>query len=1242
MKRNLNIFILLFTAVMSYAQTNPFSTTENYVYTKNCLDADCVKKAETVQYFDGLGRPKQVVGIKASPAQKDVVNHIEYDGFGRILKFYLPVPQTGTQNGAIYENPLDNATHPDIYGAEKIYAEQVVENAPLTRIKKSFSTGNAWADKPVSYSYNTNTSASEVKKYSISTIWVEGRTDSQLGFTGAYYPVNTLMKTSVTDEDGNTATEYKNGKGQTVLIRKNDGTQDVDTYYIYNEYNQLAFVLPPLASALASVDETKRNSLCYQYRYDDFGRLAEKRIPGKGWEYLVYDKQDRVVLTQDALLAGTTNNFAKKGWMFTKYDKFGRVVYTGFFANTASRASMQTAVNNMSANAGNNEERSTTPFTLNGMDVYYTKNAFPTGSMTVLGVNYYDTYPPLPAGVTIPTQVLGQDVLSQDAQNASVSTKTLPTASYTKNIEDNNWTKDFIWYDNEGRTIGSHSVNHLGGYTKTEALLDFTGVVQKTNTYHLRKTGETGVTVKERFVYDPQYRLLKHYHQVDSRPEELLTENSYNELSQIKNKKVGNNIQSIDYAYNIRGWLTDINKEQMEVPDLGGKLFSYKVKYNQKQGINNPDPVLFPGRNVTERYNGNIAEVDWRSVETIGASPSLIPKRYSYVYDKLNRLSAGYYQNPGNAYSKENTESLDYDVNGNITDLYRTSITEYGSTTATLIDKLKYDYNGNQATSINDYSYNQTGYEGGGQLIKYDLNGNMTEMPDKGIDAIKYNYLNLSNFLHLNRNGIEDITINTKYSADGTKLRKENTTIITGFAGFTTSKTTVDYLDGFQYSITESPNTGGGGGSSEMFSARAMQPQAYSPEQNGLTAAAAKTADLQFMPTAEGFYDYINDQYIYQYKDHLGNIRVSFARNSAGVLQLKDHNDYYPFGMNHLKMGNSYFGAASYVKYKFGGKELQETGMYDFGARMYMADIGRWGVADPMAEALSDLSPYNYANNNPIMFVDPNGMLAQGVIDHMWNIGGEWHNTGSGFSYGSHEVSYNGDYSFNYVNAEIPGISFNGKGNEGTWNLGNNYLFNSYSMYNAILQGLNGWNFQTRARATEERLAGVINDGPIQYVGGAGDPLGVWEAGGMALSANSGGKGSYILAALMITRSGNTGSTLKLLNAEKGILASEKGSFSVADWSSYPSAIPMPTGPFKILEGAEYDAARKAANKANQAIRKANPEAYKGLEIHEIHPVKYGGSAIDPANKIAIPRDYHRKFVTPWWNNNMRSIKKIP
>lgn len=147
--------------------------------------------------------------------------------------------------------------------------------------------------------------------------------------------------------------------------------------------------------------------------------------------------------------------------------------------------------------------------------------------------------------------------------------------------------------------------------------------------------------------------------------------------------------------------------------------------------------------------------------------------------------------------------------------------------------------------------------------------------------------------------------------------------------------------------------------------------------------------------------------YIYQYRDYLGDVRVRFGRNNAGTLKITDDNDYYPFGMNHLKTGNAFFGVGSYKNYKYNGKELQETGMYDYGARMYMPDLGRWTQSDPLIKDLdftfnpndvddlddevsnisagimlsngggifnvNNLNPYAYGYNDPIRFNDPDG-----------------------------------------------------------------------------------------------------------------------------------------------------------------------------------------------------------------------------------------------------------------------------
>ncbi|WP_299181308.1 hypothetical protein [uncultured Chryseobacterium sp.] len=128
-----------------------------------------------------------------------------------------------------------------------------------------------------------------------------------------------------------------------------------------------------------------------------------------------------------------------------------------------------------------------------------------------------------------------------------------------------------------------------------------------------------------------------------------------------------------------------------------------------------------------------------------------ILKRYSYEYDRLNRLNTAVYITPGTTlpFNQYYNESVEYDLNGNITHLSRNA-PSVSSTSYETIDDLSYEYIGNQLSVIYDDSGNPSGYEGDGNHIEYDGNGNMLQMKDKMIEEITYNHLNLPNQFTIN------------------------------------------------------------------------------------------------------------------------------------------------------------------------------------------------------------------------------------------------------------------------------------------------------------------------------------------------------------------------------------------------------------------------------------------------------------------------------------------------------------
>ncbi|WP_157493018.1 RHS repeat domain-containing protein [Dyadobacter tibetensis] len=263
---------------------------------------------------------------------------------------------------------------------------------------------------------------------------------------------------------------------------------------------------------------------------------------------------------------------------------------------------------------------------------------------------------------------------------------------------------------------------------------------------------------------------------------------------------------------------------------------------------------------------------------------------------------------------------MNFDVRGNVTSITRNGMVKGSSRyTNTTID--------NQALTI----------PAGGNLTTQSTGASSIPASHINLDA-PHNYLNLPNKFDFGSNN----TIDLLYDGLGNKLRKTVKT-----SGTTTI--TQDYLGGIEL-------------------------------KNNVVEAVYNEEGRAFNNGGTFRYEYV-------LRDHLGNTRVVFSdKNGSGSIdntEILSETHYYPFGKSFDGAWYSDSNASKY-RYLYNGKELSEEfdlNFYDYGARWLDPGMGSWWEVDPLADQFPSLTPYNFAENNPIRFIDPDGMASQTIYD---------------------------------------------------------------------------------------------------------------------------------------------------------------------------------------------------------------------------------------------------------------------
>ena len=708
---------------------------------------------QTVAYYDGLGRPIQTVLRKGSPDGHDLAYRVEYDSLGREYRIWQTV-RSPFSNGYLMELAALSDTARRFYSDESPFKETSYDGSPLDRIRKVTGPGHAWhqANKGVTSGLLTNsesiTSDSlHCRKYIFS---LSGNTGITFELDNLRpWPAGSLSVSRTEDEDGRVLWVFKDMRDLVVLERRlaakaqgNSSAIYADTYYLYDDAGRLIAVLPPELSNYfaqgywsgSSGSDPKVDGFAYQYRYDSRGRMIAKKLPGAAWTYYIYDKSDRLVLTQDG------NQRLRNEWSFRLQDALGRECLTGTLTETYNAFSSPLSTTLVAAI----RDRSS--------GIYGALHGYTVSGMTlpsnaeVLTVNFWDDYSFLDHESDMTGTAYNYVPPTSDeieyGKSYGADAQGLLTGRWCKALGDvpDTWAANSVretwYYDDHSRTV-FHVKCYPSGNRMIERMgYSFTG--ELTNRLRtMQFPDNTGKTEAYTYTYDSWGRLKDTFHSLSGTTIKLAS-NNYDMVGRlVSTSRGGTSAQNSpatlasSYSYNVRDWLMGIN----------GPLFSETLFYETKRS----------GNTLSRQWGGNISSAKWNT--------SLAPSDstwYDYSYDMLGRLTESRYGCSAVSQS-DYGRTYTYDLNGNPTGRETASYSEQwtgasGNSPASWV-----------RTTVSPFSImQQEGYA-------YDAAGNRSAVMDALGDTLNvttYNLLNLP---------IEYVTaacdtVKYVYSADGEKL----------------------------------------------------------------------------------------------------------------------------------------------------------------------------------------------------------------------------------------------------------------------------------------------------------------------------------------------------------------------------------------------------------------------------------------------------------------------------------------